>query len=70
MLAAQDEALKKSDRFKLAVSGGSLPKVLGQDLIGRQDVQWDKWLVTRLISLDWANRCLVVSDWEINRTWV
>ena len=33
VLAAQDEALKKGSTFKLAVSGGSLPKVLGQDLI-------------------------------------
>lgn len=45
MLAAQDEALKKSSTFKLAISGGSLPKVLGQDLINRTDVKWDKWCV-------------------------
>ncbi|KAI5478308.1 hypothetical protein MNV49_005263 [Pseudohyphozyma bogoriensis] len=56
VLAAQDEALKKQDTFKLAVSGGSLPKVLGQDLIGRQDVKWDKWEVffadERVVPLD------------------
>lgn len=44
VLAAQDEALKKEgNTFKLAVSGGSLPKVLGQDLIGREGVKWEKW---------------------------
>lgn len=45
VLNAQDEALKKQPTFKIAVSGGSLPKVLGQDLIGRHDVKWDKWSV-------------------------
>lgn len=45
VLAAQDDALvtKKQSTFKIAISGGSLPKVLGKDLIGRQDVPWDKW---------------------------
>lgn len=45
VLAAQDEALKKQPTFKLAISGGSLPKVLGQDLINRSDVKWNKWSV-------------------------
>jgi 6-phosphogluconolactonase len=40
---AQTEALKKTSRFKIAISGGSLPKVLGQGLMSRNDVQWDKW---------------------------
>ncbi|KAM0756040.1 6-phosphogluconolactonase [Meredithblackwellia eburnea MCA 4105] len=56
VLAAQDEALKKDRTFKLAVSGGSLPKVLGQDLIGREDVKWDQWEVffadERIVPLD------------------
>lgn len=43
VLAAQDEALKKQSTFKLAISGGSLPKVLGKNLIERKDVPWDKW---------------------------
>lgn len=45
VLAAQDDALhhKKQATFKIAISGGSLPKVLGKDLIGREDVPWDKW---------------------------
>lgn len=42
VVRAQDEALKKQPKFKMAVSGGSLPKTL-QGLIGRGDVQWDKW---------------------------
>ncbi|KAK4050782.1 suppressor of los1-1 [Microbotryomycetes sp. JL201] len=45
VLAAQDEALKKASTFKLAISGGSLPKSLGK-LVDRQDVKWDKWQVT------------------------
>jgi 6-phosphogluconolactonase len=51
VLAAQDEALKKQGSFKLAISGGSLPKVLGKNLIERKDVSWDKWLVPPLLSL-------------------
>lgn len=43
VIHAQTEALKKTPTFKIAVSGGSLPKVLGEGLMGRSDVQWDKW---------------------------
>lgn len=43
VIAAQTEALKKTATFKIAVSGGSLPKVLGEGLFGREGVQWDKW---------------------------
>lgn len=43
VLKAQDEALKKQATFRIAISGGSLPKVLGKDLIGREGVPWDKW---------------------------
>ncbi|GAA6046907.1 hypothetical protein JCM3770_003423 [Rhodotorula araucariae] len=58
VLAAQDDALhsKKQTTFKIAISGGSLPKVLGKDLIGREDVPWDKWEVffadERVVPLD------------------
>ena len=56
VLAAQDDALtnKKQATFKIAISGGSLPKVLGKDLIGREDVPLDKWCVARslLCSVD------------------
>ena len=53
VLAAQDEAFKKNpgSTFKLAISGGSLPKVLGKNLIERKDVSWDKWSVSSLPSL-------------------
>ncbi|KAK4704804.1 6-phosphogluconolactonase, partial [Phenoliferia sp. Uapishka_3] len=55
-IAAQDAALEKGTNFKIAISGGSLPKVLGQDLIGREGVQWDKWEVffadERVVPLD------------------
>ena len=44
-IAAQDAALEKGTSFKIAISGGSLPKVLGQDLIGREGVKWDQWCV-------------------------
>lgn len=45
VLAAQNEALRKSATFKIAISGGSLPKVLGEGLFAREGVQWDKWCV-------------------------
>ncbi|BGP57024.1 hypothetical protein JCM8202_004539 [Rhodotorula sphaerocarpa] len=56
VLKAQDEALKKQSTFRIAISGGSLPKVLGKDLIGREGVPWDKWEVffadERVVPLD------------------
>ncbi|GAA5985985.1 hypothetical protein JCM10908_006360 [Rhodotorula pacifica] len=56
VLKAQDEALKKQPTFRIAISGGSLPKVLGKDLIGREGVPWDKWEVffadERVVPLD------------------
>ena len=48
VLAAQNEALRKSQTFKIAISGGSLPKVLGEGLFAREGVQWDKWCVIAL----------------------
>lgn len=59
VLAAQDEALKKTSTFKLAISGGSLPKVLGQDLIHRNDVKWDKWYVSSPVG-----SLLVEAGWQ------
>lgn len=58
VIAAQTEALKKNSTFRIAVSGGSLPKVLGQGLFGRQGVQWDKWCVL----LDRLVRYVPVAD--------
>jgi 6-phosphogluconolactonase len=45
VIKAQNEGVAKRDKFTLAVSGGSLPKILAKDLIGRNDVKWDKWCV-------------------------
>lgn len=59
VIAAQTEALKKSPTFKIAISGGSLPKVLGEGLMDREGVQWDKWEVffadERVVPLDHAD---------------
>jgi len=54
---AQEEAISKRGKFRVAISGGSLPATLGklaQD--GRQGLLWDKWEVfladERLVPLD------------------
>ena len=44
ILQAQNEAVEKKGRFTIALSGGSLPKML-RGLIGMDGVDWDKWLV-------------------------
>jgi 6-phosphogluconolactonase len=63
ILAQQNEALKRGDDFKVAVSGGSLGKVLKKALIDNGEIsahiQWDKWKVyfsdERLVPLDHAD---------------
>ncbi|GAA5885580.1 hypothetical protein JCM16303_001468 [Sporobolomyces ruberrimus] len=66
VLAAQDEALKKQSTFKLAISGGSLPKVLGKNLIERKDVSWDKWEIffadERVVPLDHEDSNFALND--------
>ena len=60
ILKIQDESLKSSPTFKIAVSGGSLGKVLKQCLIDNTsiapNVKWDKWEVyfsdERMVPLD------------------
>ena len=44
---AQNEAIERRNKFTLATSGGSLPKMLAKDLVNRTDgaVRWDKWCV-------------------------
>lgn len=42
ILLAQKEAVEKKGRFTVALSGGSLPKML-RGLIGKEGVHWDKW---------------------------
>lgn len=45
VIKAQDEAIAKRSKFILAVSGGSLAQTLVSGLTGRDEVQWDKWVV-------------------------
>ncbi|KAF7306706.1 6-phosphogluconolactonase [Mycena indigotica] len=55
ILKAQKEAVEKKGRFTVALSGGSLPKMLS-GLIGHPSVKWDKWHVfyadERVVPLD------------------
>ena len=63
VLKHQDQALAKSGTFKIAVSGGSMGKVLKAGLVDNAaaagKVQWDKWEVffsdERLVPLDHAD---------------
>jgi len=58
ILQAQKEAVEKKGRFTVALSGGSLPKML-RGLIGKDEVDWDKWQVyyadERAVPLDDAD---------------
>lgn len=62
IIKIQDEALSKASVFKVAISGGSLGKVLKAALIDdselSQQVKWDKWEVffsdERIVPLDHA----------------
>jgi 6-phosphogluconolactonase len=55
ILRAQQEAMESRGRFRIALSGGSLPKQLS-GLIGKPGVKWDKWQVfyadERVVPLD------------------
>jgi 6-phosphogluconolactonase len=44
IIKAQKESIDKKGRFTVALSGGSLPKML-RGLIENPAVKWDKWLV-------------------------
>lgn len=52
---AQKDAIEKKDRFTIALSGGSLPKLL-KGLIDFPGIKWDKWQVfyadERVVPLD------------------
>ncbi|KAF8649743.1 hypothetical protein AX16_005513 [Volvariella volvacea WC 439] len=58
IVKAQKEATERKGRFTLAISGGSLPKML-RGLIGNSAVKWDKWHVyyadERVVPLDHAD---------------
>ncbi|KAH8894779.1 6-phosphogluconolactonase [Thozetella sp. PMI_491] len=73
VVAAQDAGITRHGVFKVAVSGGSLPKTLAQALLapsqGAHDVvKWDKWEIffadERAVPLDHAdsNYCLVKAE--------
>ncbi|KAG8751204.1 suppressor of los1-1, partial [Ceratobasidium sp. 428] len=55
IVKSQSEAIEKRNKFTVALSGGSLPKML-KGLIGRRDIPWDKWYIyfadERLVPLD------------------
>ncbi|KAF9454915.1 6-phosphogluconolactonase [Macrolepiota fuliginosa MF-IS2] len=55
VVKAQKEAIDKKGKFTIALSGGSLPKLL-RGLIGHTSVKWDKWHVfyvdERVVPLD------------------
>jgi len=55
IIKAQKDALEKKDRFTIALSGGSLPKMLN-GLVDSSSVKWDKWQVfyadERVVPLD------------------
>jgi len=55
IIKAQKESIEKKGRFTVALSGGSLPKML-RCLIGNLSVKWDKWQVfyadERVVPLD------------------
>ena len=45
IVKAQKESLDRKGRFTIALSGGSLPKMLA-GLIDNPSVKWDKWFAT------------------------
>ncbi|KAL9939230.1 hypothetical protein V8E36_002043 [Tilletia maclaganii] len=71
VIKAQDEAIQRRDKFTLALSGGSLPKVLAKYLVNRTDekVRWDKWQVffadERLVKLDHDDSNYKLCDQEL-----
>lgn len=44
LVKAQKDSIDKKGRFTVALSGGSLPKML-RGLIGNPAVKWNKWSV-------------------------
>ncbi|ETS64120.1 hypothetical protein PaG_01355 [Moesziomyces aphidis] len=58
VIKAQNDAIARRNKFTLATSGGSLPKMLAKYLVNRDDnaLRWDKWQIffcdERLVPLD------------------
>lgn len=70
VLQAQNEAIERHGKFRVAVSGGSLPKTLAKGLLDAPDsLQYDKWEVffadERAVPLDHedSNYKLVKEEW-------
>lgn len=71
ILDAQNQALERHSRFRVAVSGGSLPKTLGKALLmsGGEAPQFDRWDVffadERCVPLDHedSNYRVVKEEW-------
>ncbi|CCJ29352.1 unnamed protein product [Pneumocystis jirovecii] len=38
-----DESIMKHNKFYIAISGGSLPKILGENITNLIDINWEKW---------------------------
>lgn len=47
---AQRDSINKKGRFTIALSGGSLPKML-RGLIGNSNIKWDQWSISMIFSL-------------------
>ncbi|KAH8924260.1 6-phosphogluconolactonase [Atractiella rhizophila] len=80
VLEAQNQSIRLRGRFTVALSGGSLPKLMTPGLIENPRVQWDKWIIffadERLVPLDhpdsnyksWMDQLLAhvpLDDWQI-----
>ncbi|KAG0141575.1 hypothetical protein CROQUDRAFT_98590 [Cronartium quercuum f. sp. fusiforme G11] len=56
IVRAQDDALARHQKFVIALSGGSLPKLLASGLLNKEGVKWDAWRVffadERIVPLD------------------
>ncbi|PWN52301.1 6-phosphogluconolactonase [Violaceomyces palustris] len=70
VIKAQNEAIERRNKFTLATSGGSLPKMLAKYLINRTDnaVRWDKWQIffadERLVPLSHEDSNYALCDQE------
>ncbi|OAV88591.1 hypothetical protein PTTG_01511 [Puccinia triticina 1-1 BBBD Race 1] len=56
IVSAQDQALKRHQKFIVAISGGSLPKLMAAGLIDNPKIKWETWKVffadERIVPLD------------------
>ncbi|KAH9808996.1 hypothetical protein DFH28DRAFT_876898, partial [Melampsora americana] len=56
IVQAQDEALARHQKFVLALSGGSLPKLMASGLLKKTGIRWEAWKIffadERVVPLD------------------